>query len=254
MVAEELVYLRDEWTPKVDAASVRRISALLRSLLIDGQYARAWRAIGLPSEPYISATNLYAAVGHIDRTLIQMVFAPASERVTREFREFAKLELKFVEAVSAGAVITVIPGYADSMGPMVAVVPAELVGGLSEEKASEIHVGSRLGSRVVRGMKLSAYLRSAAALITRVVISRQDVIQYVANKQGGVHYDPTRARKQDERLALLDAAGAKLDTKTISNFTGMYAEVLSVAENLAECGDVARYLDTFERVDPPSQA
>jgi hypothetical protein len=71
MVAEDLAWLRDEWTPKVDAASVRRVSPLLRSLLIDGQYVRAWRAIGLPGEPYISATDLAAAVGKMDRTLIR---------------------------------------------------------------------------------------------------------------------------------------------------------------------------------------
>jgi hypothetical protein len=106
------------------------------------------------------------------------------------------------------------------MGPMIAVVPPEMVSGLKEQDAQRIHIDSRMGTRVVRGMKLSAYLRSPAAFITRVTITRQDVIQYVANKTGGVHYDPSRARKQDERLSLLDAAKPTIETGTISNFTG----------------------------------
>lgn len=253
MVAEELTWLRDEWIPKVDAASVRRVSPLLRSLLIEGQYVRAWRAIGLPDEPYISATDLVAAVGQIDQSLIQMVFAPASERITRSLREPSQIQLGIVEDIPPGAVVIVVPGYPDSLGPMVAALPPELLGGLDQQRAQQLHVGSRLGTRVVRGIKLSAYLRSPAAFITRETISRQDVIQYVANKAGGVHYDPTRARKQDARLALLDAAKPKFDTASISNFTGMYAEVLSAAENLAESSDLARYLDVFGRTAPPSE-
>jgi hypothetical protein len=252
MVAEELVYLRDEWRPKADAATVRRISPLLRSLLVDGQYARAWHAIGLPGEPYISASDLGAALGRIERTLIQIAFAPASETVTHIFKGMGKIELKVVEDIAVGEHINVQPGYPDSLGPVVAVLPRELVGNLDQQKASEIHIGSRTGTRLVRGMKLSVYLASPAALIKRVAISRQDVIQFVANKLGGVHYDPTRNRKHDDRLALLDAVGVKLETETVKNFSGVYAELLSIAENLSESGDLARFLDMFEHIEPPS--
>src|SRR5438067_2103921 len=82
VVAEDLAHLMDEWVPRLDAAELRRsISTMLRRLLADGQYTRAWRSLGLPGQPYVSAPDLDEMLGTIDRLLIQIAFAPPSQTV-----------------------------------------------------------------------------------------------------------------------------------------------------------------------------
>jgi hypothetical protein len=192
VVAEDLAYLRNEWRPHVDSAAVRRISPILRRLLVEGNYARTWHALNLPSEPYISAPSLDAALGTIDRNLIQIAIAPSSETITRQFRPKRELKLMFqvVEDIPPRSLVVVLPGYPDSMGPLVAVLPFSMRAAFQDEEALELFIKSRLGRREIQGLKLSAYLRSPAALITGEAISRQDIIQFISNKLGGVHFAP----------------------------------------------------------------
>jgi hypothetical protein len=54
---------------------------MLRRLLVEGQYPNAWTTLGLPGEPYISATDLDAALGGVTRQYLQYALAPPAEQV-----------------------------------------------------------------------------------------------------------------------------------------------------------------------------
>ena len=77
------------------------------------------------------------------------------------------------------------------------------------------------------------------------------MIRYVTNKLGGAHFDPDRSRQGDERLALLDYDVAVVEPQRTAGITHVYAEVLSVAQALAESADAARFRTVFEASEPP---
>ena len=251
VVAEDLQYLMDEWVPRLDRAALRRDSPMLRRLLVQGQYGRAWRTLGLPGEPYISAPSFDAMLGEADRRFIQSAFAPPGQTVRETvLRTGGKIELGVVQDIPAGAVAVVVAGYPEGIGSVLAAIPQETAGQESSPDAAvQKYIGAHVGQRLIRGQSLSAYLASPAALITGVVITRKDVITYVANKLGGAHFDPSRGGAAGQHLALLDRPLANLNFGEISNFTAIYAELLSVAEYLAESGDAARFRDAFARAE-----
>jgi hypothetical protein len=252
VVAEDLTYLMDEWVPRLDAAELRRsTSTLLRRLLADGQYARAWRTLDLPGQPYVSSPDLDEMLGSIDRTLIQIAFAPPSQTVRDALANAGgQLMLNVVREVPVGSIAVVLPGYVQGVGILLAVIPEDRLGGLDQHAATQQHISSQLGRRVTRARTLGTLLSSPAALVADHIVTREDVIKYVANKLGGAHFDPRRAGASGERLALLDQVPARLNIgEAVTGFTAIYAEVLSIAESLAESGDAARFRDTLARFD-----
>jgi hypothetical protein len=173
VVDEDLRYFMEEWRPRLDRAELRCTSPILRRLLVDGDFGRAWRSVGLPDEPSVSAPTLDAMLGTVNREYVQLAIVPPGQTV-RDTRNSAaggvKIHLRAQRAVAAGRIAVVMPGYTD--GP---------------EQFVEREIHGKLGRRMVRGQMLSAYLSSPAALADTVAISRRDVIQYVANKEGGAH-------------------------------------------------------------------
>lgn len=76
VVDEDLGYLIEEWRPSLDEAKLRRDSPMLRRLLVDGQYSRAWRDLGLPGEPYLSAPTFESGMGETTRAYVQFATTP----------------------------------------------------------------------------------------------------------------------------------------------------------------------------------
>lgn len=250
VVDEDLAYLMDEWQPRLEPPKLRRLSPVLRRLLVDGQYGRAWRNLGLPGEPYVTATDLDAMLGTLDRSIIQLAFAPPGSTVSRVLAAGGDLQLRVPAYIPAGAVIVVIPGHEQGLGPVLAAVaPDKLNMALRDPHAAvQASIVQQLGHRVARGLGLTAYLRSPAALVLRDEISRQDVIAYVANKLGGAHFDPKRQGKTGERYAILDKKLATLAPANAPEATIVYAELLSMAEAVAESSDSARFRQAYASV------
>jgi hypothetical protein len=251
VVAEDLAYLRDEWQPQLAPAALRRLSPILRKLLVNGHYGRAWRSVGLPGEPWITATDLDAMLGTLDRSLIQLAFAPPGPTVGRVMHAGGQLHLGVPVDIAPGAVVVLIPGYDIGFGPILAAVPPEKVSKIEADpqRVARASIAKELGRRVARGTSLSAFLRSPAALVVNVEVTRQDVISYVANKLGGVHYDPKRSGGGERRLALLDKNLATYAPAQRSEAVVAYAELLSIAEALAESSDAARFMRAFEKAE-----
>lgn len=57
-VAEDIAYLRLAWSPEVTNADLRRGSAVLRRLLVEGVLGQAWRSTGQHGEPAIPCTEI----------------------------------------------------------------------------------------------------------------------------------------------------------------------------------------------------
>jgi hypothetical protein len=178
-VAEDLAYLADEWKPRLEPAELRRLSPVLRRLLVEGAYGRAWRSVGLQGEPSVSATDLDAMLGALDRSIIHTAFAPPGLTVGRSLAAGGKLHIEVLEGVPPHSVLVAVIGDQDGrgLGPMIAVFPPEKQNRVAAdpEEAAADTVREGLGRRVAHGMGLTEFLRSPAALVTGVEISRQDV-------------------------------------------------------------------------------
>ena len=246
VVDEDLAYLMDEWQPQLRQAEIRRLSPVLRRLLVDGQYGRAWRSLGLPGEPYVTATDLDAALGTIDRRLIGLACAPPGWTVSRIMVAGGQMQLA-VGNLEKGSVVGLMPGYDAGLGPIFFAIPPADVTLLAavDGEAAVRQVAAGMGRRVARGIGLTAYLRSPAVLFSQDAVTRQDVILYVANKLGGAHFDPKRQGEIGRRLAVLDSNLATYHPTGRPAATFAYAELLSAAEALAESGDAARFRNAF---------
>ncbi|MCK6447498.1 MAG: hypothetical protein L6Q99_13995 [Planctomycetes bacterium] len=58
VVREDLVHLEQTWTRTVSDPQLRIASTVLRRLCVDGDFAKAWRALGLPGQPKVRAPDL----------------------------------------------------------------------------------------------------------------------------------------------------------------------------------------------------
>ena len=75
--------------------------------------------------------------------------------------------------------------------------------------------------------KTTAFLDSCAMVVDGKRVKRREVIQYVANKLGGVHYDTQRS---ESAFAALDTASVRIN---ILGKNPVYFELLSIGQLLA---------------------
>jgi hypothetical protein len=85
-VYEDLLFLRQSWDQSTDEPSLRRTSPILRRLLVEGAYGRAWRSVGLDKEPTVIAGELVFDAGALEKDKIFFVgsfgaLPPREERV-----------------------------------------------------------------------------------------------------------------------------------------------------------------------------
>jgi hypothetical protein len=82
---------------------------------------------------------------------------------------------------------------------------------------------------------VSKWLTSRCMTLDGVGVTHRDVIQFVANKLGGVHFDTSRNLKKSPAQAVLDSARRHL---RLGDQDAVYAELTSIAQQLLESPDV----------------
>ena len=75
IVSEDLQYLKEEWNESVEDSALKRGNTVLRRLLVQNELQRAWRAVGLPSQPLIRASALKPILDEIPREKIVLAGA-----------------------------------------------------------------------------------------------------------------------------------------------------------------------------------
>ncbi len=101
---------------------------------------------------------------------------------------------------------------------------------------------------IMRDQSLSRFVDGPCMVVDGVSIKRRELIQYVANKKGGVHYDPVR---QPEELAFkaLDVApfgfGVVVDGATWP-LDAKYVELLAIGKLLVDSPAIAELLEELD--------
>ena len=211
IVAEDLKFLQDEWDEEITDASLRNSSAVLRKLLVEDEYGRAWRTtiIGFQKQPKVSAVD-------------------SDKYMLNANPEIPIKKIKF--AVMGGAVYKglAIQGlrygnYAPSQTSL-----------LREKKRTEYLINNP------RKYMLKDFMESVACVIDGKKISRRDIIQYVTNKKGGVHIDFKRNRPLDKKFKLIDRSYSRF---YIYDKNYVYYELLSIGQTIAHSEDAKLFID-----------
>jgi hypothetical protein len=207
IVSEDLDFLASEWNQDVDDASLRRSSAVLRSLLVEGLLGKAAHEAG---------RNI-------------RILAPAICQVTTE------AELRECKFYQAGGAL-----YKGMMVQSTSIVASAK--SHAEIKASYERTKDVIGKNYP--LKLGAYLRQTSLVVDGVLISREEVIKYVANKLGGVHYDKSRADQSPQKQVSLEQKYALLDGVrngiAVADKSAVYYELLSIGQRVVNSRDVQR--------------
>lgn len=209
-VAEDLEYLRDGWPTDMTVSEVRRGSATLRRLLVDGGSAQvllgAWRAVGFDGQPSVQAQDLLAQIhsplGTVDWATSGGVSVPGSEHLV-------------------GRVVVYNTGQAGPHG--------------------EPTVHPRVDYTPWPEVSLQQYVEAPCSVISGETIKRREMLKYVANYLGGVHL--ARGRKVHARdRDMIRRIEAWLDRIEIKGFgkVGAYVEVLAMGQALARSKDIAK--------------
>jgi hypothetical protein len=140
---------------------VRRGSAILRRLLVDGILHEAWRYHGFAAQPVIRAPDLYLMVG----------------------RKPEAVEIAVAGGAHYGGMYTA--GATLMKGPEPAEIPTDVDPSWLTD----------------RPWRLSEFVESPAVIVDGQIIRRREIVKYFANIAGGVHLTrSSRVRKKEEEL------------------------------------------------------
>lgn len=238
-VAEDLEHIRSTWSFEMPEAVLRRESVLLRRMLVEDEYARAWRAVGLSRQPMVRATSLDGFLGSVDRKYVAYAFAPLARRLTVDMQQ---LTIKSPSPQEGDLLITA-PGYNQGLGLVMILIPRAEADGKGAEALSQEVAGNLGGKREWGTYAISDLLRSPAALISGTTINRREIIKYVANRLGGAHGG---GQRNPVEWQLLDSQWGLLE-----HLNSCYLELLSIGLFFADSTDATRYIQEFSRIEEP---
>ncbi|QNN54599.1 hypothetical protein [Nocardioides mesophilus] len=206
LVVSDLRYLQRQWSSvdRLEEDNLRRDSATLRRLLIDngnGLLTNYWKSLGHKGQIKVTTVDMRAYLEGVDLKALQF----------------------------AGA------GGARNGG---AQVSATLVSSkvLTEEEIRNRYERATDGPPT-RTSTLSTFLDSTGIRVAGVAVSRRNIIQFVGNRLGGVHFDETRGHAKAhvaEQFAALDSA---VEMK-VADLNAIYFELLSIGQSVLDSEQV----------------
>ena len=203
IVAEDLVYLRDNWSNGASEAAVRRGSAILRRILVEGCLGQAWRSAGFAGEPEIEGMDINTCIkGH---EISQVEFASAGGATNN--------------GITIGGVCHIKRNRTDSIGP-------------------EIPAG---GPPIPVALRVSNYLEGSCAIVNGSAINRREVIKYMANTRGGVHLGNGRRKSREEKI--IQRVSKLENQFNLASMDALFFELLSIGQAVGNSPDIVVLID-----------
>lgn len=207
IVAEDLTYLSEEWNQKIDDASLRRSSPVLRSLLIEGQL--------------IKVMNM----------------------LNEELSVMAPLVSKYEDSLIDDSTTFYQSGGAKFQGSEVQfLIISNRAKGPEEIKESYERQKDLIGNSYP--LKLSKFMKQTSFYMGGTHINREEVVKYIANKRGGAHYDNSRNTEKSGSKGELERKFQLLDdvhgAMAVADKNAVYYELLSIGQRLINSQDTQR--------------
>lgn len=215
---DDLSFLQALHFASPSRTEVRLASPVLRRLLHEQMLAAAWHFADLTGQPNIEAVDLEAVIGDVPRGYVHYAYAGGAPTA---------------RAQHSGYVLLVVP-------------KADVIEGDYEAVIGTMTAKLRPGQR--REFELSEFCQSPSVISGSAAVSRVDVVRYVANKLGGVHWDNRRGgwtSFQGSRHRLLDEQHI-----VVAGLPGPLYEVVSIAHALAVAPGIERLMEAIDRKAP----
>lgn len=225
-VADDIEWFQKEWCTLYappSEADLRRGSAALRRLLIDGALQSAWRHYGFKGQPTISGPDLEALLAE-HKTPLRHVVSLIAGGATINGLQFLMLGAARVDNPKTGVSADAEEGFAVS------------VFSVSRDARNGPADGGLL-HLTEKPFSLNDYLGAPGAVRIGTAFKRRDIIQYFANYAGGVHLDGAKKkrRKKTEVYEHIAQLEKKIQADTMD---GLYFELLSIGQALGKSADL----------------
>ena len=207
-VAQDLEYLRDDWGPDTPDPDIRRGSAVLRRLLVEDVYGAAWRGVGFQKQPRLIAVDLMNVFGGVDTSRIICALAWGAH-----FRGIFMASPCLIKGTE--------------FPPMASSAPVRSDGYPGE-----------------REFRISEFLSSPAGIADGEVVTRRDIIKYVANIKGGIHLSQKLKKAERDLVSRLAKFEKKINAHTTD---GILVEIVSIAQAVGQSNDAAKLIREIYR-------
>jgi hypothetical protein len=202
-VAHDIRYLQREWHQNINNHALRRGSAVLRGLLVQGQLQRAWKGIGFEGQPQIITSSLSEILAKVP--IVKIVFAASGGAIYKGVGIRGAIVVDRTLMTESGMKVL------ESMG-----FPEETV-------------------------ELVSFIESPCIVAEGNIVQRRMLVKYVADALGGTHFVTSRTRKKTGKIySLLDRAAEKFryEDKNL-----VYFELLSIGQAIAKSSDVNSFCE-----------
>jgi len=238
-VAEDIEWFRDEWwlgvAESLSDGHLRRGSAALGLLLVDGLLQRAWHHYGFEGEPAMEGPDV-AALALRDGLRLEH----AATLIAGGGRE-SDQELAFLGLFRTNHPETGVPADAD--GGFAVIQTA-----ISRDSQASSAPAGILDPLVNRRWSLSAYIEAPGAVRRGISISRGDIIEYFRWYAGGVaqnHYEQERNQVISELVGIVHANlrdGLSFELLSIGQAVGRSSDLSNLAAKIRAHEDGVRQL------------
>jgi hypothetical protein len=238
VTAEDIEWLRDVWWQSSRLPTepdIRRGSAVLRRLLLQGEILKVWHDHGFKEQPrVIGPDGLALAAAHNVR------LEHAASMIVGGGR------LNGIDAAMIGAfrVFNPATGHGPDAESGFAVLTSSIL-----RDASCPSPPCPLRDMVERAWRLTDYLSAPGAVRRGEIISRQLVIEFFANYAGGAHLDRISAmiRKKTARYELVAELERRVNADTMD---GLYFELFSIGQAIGRSPDMHRLAAAIQAASP----
>lgn len=195
LVKDDLIFLREKWDNEITDSSLRRSSNVLRNLITYDLIGKAARKLSL---------DYFVESSSIERKRIFELFEPEN--------------------------ITLYAAGGAKYGSLTIQNSFMFKGILTPDKIKDL-MEIQHPEKAIRRIKLESYKSLPSLIIDGELISKNDLIQYIANKKGGTHLDHKRNNNaRDSRYILIDNIFNKYE---IAEKKIAYYELLSIGQEIA---------------------
>jgi hypothetical protein len=216
LTLEDLRHIAKETEPACDDHQLRRVSVQLRHLLVEDAFVRSWKLLRLqPKSPFIVAPRLRA-----------------DDLQPNDF------------AVAGGGQIG---------GTAIGNIKFMPDRALSGDEVKALY--EREKNDMTFTFSLSDFKDSCAVHVSGKKITRKQLVQFVANKKGGAHFDKSR-KKDEEAYSALDSVLAngfvfggqagQSGQQALTGKNGVFLELLSIGQFLTQSPDTKHFMEVAE--------
>lgn len=198
VVAEDLEYLRAAFGPDISDPDIRRGSAVLRRLLVEGVYGKAWRALGFERQPFLVAVDLDSIVGSEGHNVVCAMAWGACFR----------------------GIFMASPCTNEGSIPIGSATPPIRKDGYPGERA----------------FSLTDFLESTSGVTKHIRVNRREIIKYVANVKGGVHLGPKAKASEQELIKKMEKFERSMTVNTTDGIlveTVAIAQAVAMSDDTA---------------------